>query len=173
MMVIHDIDQNAEKMRLQANLEEEYFNKAQYVINHLDQLDSISEDTLIAVFNFFLDYDINQTDNSKEKIFHSSQDSWKNIDNANFIDLVEEFYYKRQIYDDFVKNDMRFKGPITPEDQYQMMLNLPNYDLWSNVKTILKQQLNDEKVQLYLIYSPYRVRYYQTLASEWQRLFWV
>ena len=92
MMVIHDIDQNAENMRKLAKLEEEYFNKAQYVINNLDRIDTISKDTLNAVFLFLLDYDVTQTDDSKEKIFHSSQDSWRNIDNANFIDLVEEFY---------------------------------------------------------------------------------
>lgn len=170
MMVIHDIDQNVEDMKTRAELEEKYFNMAQYVTNHLDQIDSISEDTLNSVYSFLLDYDISQTNDSKEKIFHSSQDSWKNIDNAKFSDLVQDFYYYRRLYDEFMKNDLRFKGPITPEDQYQMMLHRPNYDLTSDIKNILKQILLDDKVQLYLIHSPYRVRLYQALADEWQRM---
>lgn len=170
IMVIHDMDQTAEEMRTKAHTEEKYFNMAQYVMNHFEQMDAISEDTLIIVFNYLLDYNFSPTNDSKEKIFHSSQDSWRNINNTNFIDLVQEFYYNRRIYDEFLKNDMRFKAPISQEEQYQMMLLTPNYDLITNVKDVLKQIIKKEEVQLYLMYSPARVRTYQSLADEWQRM---
>lgn len=170
MMVIHDMDQNAEEMRNKAQTEERYFNMAQYVINNFDQISTISEDTLTTVFNYLLDYNLSPVNDSKEKIFHSSQDSWRNINNTNFIDLVQEFYYNRHIYDELFKNDMRFKAPISQEKQYEMMFHTPNYDLLSNVKDILKQIIKKDEVQLYLMYSPARVRAYQSLADEWQRM---
>ena len=170
MMVIHDMDQTAEDMHKRAKAEESYFNMAQYVINNFDRIDAISEDTLTTVFNYLLDYNFSPVNDSKEKIFHSSQDSWRNINNANFIDLVQEFYYNRRVYDDYFKNDIRFKAPISQEEQYQMMFHTPNYDLISNVKDILKQIINKDEVQLYLIYSPARVRSYKLLADEWQRM---
>lgn len=170
MMVIHDMDQTAEDMHKRAKAEESYFNMAQYVINNFDRIDAISEDTLTTVFNYLLDYNFSPVNDSKEKIFHSSQDSWRNINNANFIDLVQEFYYNRRVYDDYFKNDIRFKAPISQEEQYQMMFHTPNYDLISNVKDNLKQIINKDEVQLYLIYSPARVRSYQLLADEWQRM---
>ena len=170
IMVIHDMDQNAEEMRKKALTEEKYFNMAQYVINNLDRIDAISEDTLTTVFNYLLDYNISPVDDSKEKIFHSSQDSWRDINNTNFIDLVQEFYYNRRIYDDYFKNDIRFKAPISQEEQYQMMFHTPNYDLISNVKDVLKQIIKKDEVQLYLMYSPARARSYQALADEWQRM---
>lgn len=170
MMVIHDMDQTAEDMHKRAKAEESYFNMAQYVINNFDRIDAISEDTLITVFNYLLDYNFSPVNDSKEKIFHSSQDSWRNINNTNFIDLVQEFYYNRRYYDELFKNDMRFKAPISQGEQYQMMLRTPNYDLITNVKGILKQIIKKDEVQLYLIYSPSRARTYQALADEWQRM---
>ena len=72
IMVIHDIDESINTLKtLKENMETMY-NAALYVREHLDQLDSLPNDTLSLALSFIVeDGEEFRFDNSKEKIFHS------------------------------------------------------------------------------------------------------
>ena len=119
MMVIHDMENCAEKVEQYAKDEEDGFQKTQYVIEHLDQIKSISEDTLGDVY-----YYITQTtklaiyryDDSNEKLFLSDQDVWKNINNATFMDVAQHFFYARRNFYEVTNNSDLFTKPINYEE---------------------------------------------------------
>ena len=170
MMIIHDMDQNAEKMKNMAKQEDRAYECSKYVLEHFDKIDAISVDTLSIVLNFLLRNEGIQFNDSKEKVFHSSQDSWKNIDNANFIDLVQDFYHERQLIQKELNSDVRFIEPITREQQYELMLKVPNYDILASAGTLLKDLLKEERVKFFLLYSSARSRTYLSLADEWKMM---
>ena len=58
----------------------------QYVFEQIDRIESIPEDTLSAAYLYVTQYtkgSLYTYDDSNEKLFLSSQDVWKNINNAN------------------------------------------------------------------------------------------
>ena len=97
MMVIHDIDASVELVEDIANYEDEKNQAVQYVLAHLDQIDALPADTLALALKMIADTDGDNTifDDSKEKIFNSSQDIWSNLDNMAFVDNMERFYRER------------------------------------------------------------------------------
>ena len=105
MMVILDMEESIEQMQQMAKMEEKSYNVARYVMDHYEDLDSLPSDTVFTAFCYFMPENaINiDFDESKEKIFHSSQDSWKNINNAQFISQVQAFYHSRHNVKDFFK----------------------------------------------------------------------
>ena len=170
MMVIHDIDENVQLMRDKAKLEVEHFELAQYIMSHLDSIKTMSFDTLNTVFSFICRTEDFKMQDSKEKIFHSSPDSWKNIDNPQFIDVAQSFFYERRYYEDFFNSDYRFIEPFSQEEQYQMYLeHAPTYDILEFLPELLKKMLQENKVQFFLIYSPARSRTYNAIADEWKQ----
>ena len=89
IMVIHDIDESINSLKtLKENMETEY-NATMYVREHLEQIDSVPNDTLSMALSFLVDaVEEFRFDNSKEKIFHSSPDTWQNLGCMKFIDNV-------------------------------------------------------------------------------------
>ena len=71
IMVIHDIDESINTLKtLKENMEKMY-NATLYVREHLDQLDSVPNETLELALSFIVeDEEEFRFDNSKEKIFH-------------------------------------------------------------------------------------------------------
>ena len=170
MMIIHDMDQNVEMMRNLSKTEDNAYECSKYVLDNIDKIDAISVDTLNVVLNFLLRNEGIQFNDSKEKVFHSSQDSWKNIDNANFIDLVQDFYHERLLVQKELNSDVRFIEPISREQQYELMLKMPNYDIMAETNTLLKELLKEERVKFFLLYSSARSRVYLSLADKWKMM---
>ena len=83
MMVIHDIDVCVKKMEEMAKDEEKCNDAIQYVLAHLDQIESLPEDTLELAMDMLTEYssDHSYFDDAKENIFKSSQEIWGNLDN--------------------------------------------------------------------------------------------
>lgn len=57
-------------------------------------------------------YFCNLFDKSKEKIFHSSPDTWQNLGNMKFIDNVQSFYFDRQAFQDMRNTSVVWKEPV-------------------------------------------------------------
>ncbi len=170
MMVIHDIDNNIQQLYDIVESEKKSSELAQYVISHLDDLNQVPADTLAMVYNYLAYTEEFVFDDSKEKIFHSSPESWRNIDNPQFIDLVQQFYYERSKVQAHLNSSNFFKEPITPEEQYEQTINTPGFFISENLPAILGQVLNDKKVQLFLYYSPVRQNQYSEQARVWKRV---
>ena len=168
MMVISDIDENVAAFKELAESEEKLFEMAKYVEQHLDEINQLSKDTLLDVWNYIIDGDIYMIDDSKERIFNSSQDTWKNIDNALFINIVQSFYQERRIYDEQFKDDVAFRFPLSGEEEYSRMVSTSHWGK-EEIAAVLKELIPSRKVQLYFDYSPVRSRHMYSIVSQWQQ----
>ena len=112
MTIINDIDQSLEVVTKRRLAEERGHETACYIIENKDRLESIGEDTLQT----FIDYVTSSSFNSdmefkkmNEKIFNSSQDMWRTLNDRKFLDNVQEFYNARAVLEQQWKEWICFK----------------------------------------------------------------
>ncbi len=172
MMLIHDIDASVAIVEYMAEGEEKQKDAIQYVIDHFDQIDSLSEDTLYTAMTMLGTLFPEETyfDDSKEKIFSSSQDTWKNLDDVRFVDNMEQFYLSRQYLLNMCNNSFRWKYPISQKDYFKIVVQLHGQTSQNIYSTVLKEILGDPKVKYYIDYSSYRMRALRQYAQSWKRL---
>lgn len=170
MMVIHDIDASVEQVEDIANYEDEKNQAVQYVLAHLDQIDALPADTLALALKMIADTDGDNTifDDSKEKIFNSSQDIWSNLDNMAFVDNMERFYRERSYLQNQIALDPIFVEPITFDEYSQMKYNSPASDHSLDYAAILKEKLMEPRVRFHIDYSMSRARAYRSFAQRWR-----
>ena len=81
MMIVHDMDGSVAEYQRLLDGEAKAYDVARYALSHCDEIDSLPIDTVISTVTYLVDYKNISFDDSKEKIFNSSYDSWNNIDN--------------------------------------------------------------------------------------------
>ena len=175
MMVIHDIENSAERFRTYARDDEQDFNRACDILSRMDQLDSISNDTLYALLMSIMSPAITlyNYDDSSEKIFLSSPDAWKNIDNAAFIDAVQSFYRERRTIYDLLNSDRIFIRPVTHDDYYNALIDGTDKNghlsptFWAD---IIRQHINRKDVQYYILRSPSRRTNFSRYSLEFTQV---
>lgn len=169
MMVIHDIDDYVESFRQLAKEEDESFQLALFVLNHLDEIEAIPEDSLQAVLDFIIQNEggRNVYDDSKERTFLNSQDNWKNIDNPKFIDLVEEFFYKRRLTIQSFSTTI-WQEPVPIEEYYELLRKDWSGESVFEYATFLREKLSDPRVVFFIQLSPRRQKFLNETANEWQ-----
>lgn len=170
MMVIHDMDNTIELLKKFAKEEEQANELSRYIIEHFDMIDSIDTDT-IWDFTNYLTYDTNEDhiykfDESSEKVFLSSQESWKNIDNAVFIDAVQDFYSQRHDYFDNINKSPFWRKPISSETYYLYLMEHSGQRY--NPHEILKQYMANKEVMYYLDNTSFRQASFSNMAESLQ-----
>lgn len=167
MMAIHDIDNAVTTMRTLARQEDENFQIAAYVLNRQDSIGHIGIDTLESVMQYITHLDFTYSDAS-EHTFLSSQDAWKNINNAQFIDIMESFYHSRRETYAVLNKHYLWRRPLTEDDEYRLMLEADDYqvDLASALATVLR----DKHAKAYIEFAPARQRAFNSMADSWQKL---
>jgi len=165
--VILDMEDNIHQLDELADQEEEQFNLIQYVSGHIEEIDSLSADTLEEAYFYLVQGNDIKFDDSREKIFHSSQDSWKHINNPKFIDLVQTFYYNRHQLENRYSIDPVFREPISDEEHYQYMLQYDSKIL-RGLPELLPKLLEEPCIEFYTTYSPARQKFYRDIANEWR-----
>lgn len=170
MMVIHDMDLFVSAFHEQAKFEEKSSKIAIYVMNHLDSLETLPVDTLTKALEYLIQVDDIKYDDSSEKIFQSSQDSWKNISSTTVVDLIQDFFSNRRAIINHINTNYEFFKPISKAEEYEILLNSPHlyYD-YELVIDVLRKLLKENKTQLYLLHASDRQDYFNTIANEWQR----
>ena len=172
IMVIHDIDESINTLKtLKENMETEY-NAMMYVREHIDQLDSVPNDTLSLALSFLVDDGEEfRFDNSKEKIFHSSPDTWQNLGCMKFIDNVQSCYYNRQTFQDMYNHWQR---PVSMEVYEAMNNGNSNLSLeevldqyYAKMRKLLKEKLEDEHVKFYINCTPKKLGSIAGLIKYW------
>ena len=175
MMVIHDIENSAELFRTYARDEETDFNRACDILSRKDQLDSISGDTLYSLLKYIMSPAISlyNYDDSSEKIFLSSPDAWKNIDNAAFIDAVQSFYRERRTIYAMLNSDRIFIRPITHDDYYDALIagaDKNGYASPTFMADLLREHIDRKDVQYYIRRSPTRRVEYSRISSDFTKV---
>ena len=175
IMVIHDIDESINTLKtLKEDMETEY-NATLYVREHLDQLDSVPNDTLSLALSFIVnDGEEFRFDNSKEKIFHSSPDTWQNLGCMKFIDNVQSCYYSRQTFQDMYNKAILWQRPVSIE-VYEAMNNDDNNlsleevldQYYANLRKLLKEKLEDGHVKYYIDCTPSKLGSIAGLIKYW------
>ena len=74
-----------------------------------------TEDTLYTALSMLgtIYHDDTYFDDSKEKIFSSSQDTWKNLSDVPFVDNMETFYQTRRSLENLISRSPQWKFPIS------------------------------------------------------------
>ena len=178
IMVIHDIDESINSLKtLKENMETEY-NATMYVREHLDQIDSVPNDTLSLALLFIVeDGEEFRFDNSKEKIFHSSPDTWQNLGCMKFIDNVQSCYYYRQTFQDAYNKLSTWRKPVSVEVYEAMNNGNSNLSLeevidkyYAKMRKLLKEKLDDEHVKYYIDCTPIKLGKIAGLIKYWTQI---
>jgi hypothetical protein len=174
MMVIHDMENTAKLFREYVKEEEKNFNVAQHVLANVNQLDVVSSDTIV-LFASYITAGAGQLynyDNSSEKIFLSSQEAWKTINNPSFIDAVQTFFHSRQLIYDNLNNDRLYARPISNGEYYNLLLTSPDMQeldtaFWVNYT---KEFVRSKAVARYIDFSYVRRRYCNEYADQFMSI---
>jgi hypothetical protein len=174
MMVIHDMENTAKQFREYVKEEEKNFNMAQHVLSDINHLDAVSSDTIV-LFASYITAGAEQLytyDNSSEKIFLSSQESWKTINNPAFIDEVQEFFHSRQLLFDMLNNDRLYAKPISNGEYYDLLLESPNMQELDTAFWVhyAKEYVSNKAVNRFVDFSYVRRRYWNEYADQFMSL---
>ena len=176
MMVIHDIDETIDQVKKMKEEMESGYDKTMYVMEHLNQMDSVPDDTIYKAVEYLLHRDRDfRFDVSKEKIFHSSPDTWQNLGSMKFIDNVQSFYFDRQSFQESMNKSDIWREPV-PMNEYEK-IQVPNDDLLTVdqyvkqyntlIREFLKEKLDDKQVQHYITFSAWRMTQLNGIVDEW------
>ena len=170
MMVIHDMENTARNFRKMAKQEEKYREMTRYVMQRMAEIDSLNLDTAFQVFIYISaiadQKQLYTLDESSERVFLSSQESWKNIDNPTFIDEVQDFYASRHEIYDYINTSTQWQKPLSSQVLYQHQLNRDNGT--TDERQLLKQALKSREVRYYLNYSAGRQTQLNQFADQFQ-----
>ena len=170
MMAIHDMDNTVETLTKLGNQHTATAQMAQYLIDNQDRLDSINVDTLEKVLNYLVADDNSpqqyRLDESTEKVFLSSQDSWKNIDNATFIDKVQQFYVARHRLYDHINSSSRWRKPVSEDEHNRLLMS----DLVMNTPTLLRKFFSMPSVNFYLSLATKRQLELNLVADRFKQI---
>lgn len=175
IMVIHDIDESINTLKTLKEQMETMYNATLYVREHIDQLDSVPNDTLSLVLSFIVDNGEEfRFDNSKEKIFHSSPDTWQNLGCMKFIDNVQSCYYNRQTFQDMYNNATLWQRPVSIEvyeelnnDDSDLSLEEVLDQYYAKLRILLKEKLEDGHVKYYIDCTPSKLGSIASLIKYW------
>ena len=178
MMLIHDIDESVTVLEIMAEGEERQKSAVQYVLDHFDQLESLPADTLYTAMTMLgsIFTEEKYFDDSKEKVFNSSQDTWKNLDDVSFVDNMERFYESRRYLETMIVHSLQWKYPMSQEEYYDrvvqinMQINSGKQTPQTSYAAVLKEKLKDPKIKYYIDCSAYRARALRQYAQTWKRL---
>ena len=178
MMVIHDIDESVKSLKTLKEIIEIQYNAMLFVKEHLDQLDSVPNDTLYTAIGFITSDERDfRFDMSKEKIFHSSPETWQNLGSMKFIDNVQSFYFDRQAFQDLHNKSSVWLKPIPLTELEKVQINNSNVSLDEYVdqtnallRDFLKEQLDNDHIKYYIAYTPWKLNSLVEMIETWTQM---
>ena len=176
MMIIQDIDNGIETLSNIMEHEEKCYNASQYAISHIDSIAALPEDTLNLLLQYIMPGMRMSTgmefDDSKERIFHSSQDSWSNLNDIAFVNNVESFYKSRRMIQGLLKTGDDFYLWIKPTTKEEAIRDINSGILASKDKFIsyLERRIKEQRVKTYINNFYQRKNFYQDLIEGWSGL---
>ena len=178
MMVIHDIDESVQSLKTLKEQTETLYEAMLFTKEQLDQSNSVPYDTLYKAIAFITSDDQDfRFDMSKEKIFHSSPETWQNLGSMKFIDNVQSFYFERQAFQDMQNKSILWLKPISMRELEELQIDNSNVSLEEFVdqtnavlRDFLKDQLNDDHIKNYIDYTPWRLNALVELIETWTQM---
>ena len=170
LRVIHDMDNTIRDFKTFAKLEEDIFRRVQKIMMYQGDLSDFPRDTLSSVLDFLVSSPFNRlsADDATEKTFLSDENAWKNIDNPNFIDAVQHFYYSRRVYFDYFRTAYIWTSPISDKDVYEHTDDSGYFEV--DYAKYLKELITQKSVRYYIANSPARQRVYYRIADNFKSI---
>lgn len=177
MMVIQDMDNSIETLKNIMEDEERRYNASQYAISHIDSLASLPDDTLKMVMQYivpglWMSTDM-EFDDSKERIFHSSQDTWSNLNDVAFVNNIETFYKDRHMIQELTETGDEFYAWIKPtskEEAIQLMRSGILLGSRNAYISYMEKRLKEECVKNYIDQYYQRKQLYLSIIERWNGL---
>jgi hypothetical protein len=174
MMIIDDMEKSLDIVRFIKEDEEQRDLAAQYVLEHLTVIDSISYDTLSLVANYIIDGSFYSTETefseSGEKIFQSAQDAWMNLNDISFIRSVDEFYKSRAVFRDAMQTHYSWRKPVSKAENDELLTNTDILESWEKYNTYLKGRLSEPKTLKFINQHSHRMQFYDDVIEQWSSL---
>ncbi|MBQ6964183.1 MAG: hypothetical protein IJP82_00640 [Bacteroidaceae bacterium] len=174
MMLIDDIDQSIETLKKIRDHEEQGYNAAMYVLEHLDSIKSLSVDTLNIVFNYLVEGTSASSDfefsESSERMFHSTQDTWSNLNDVRFIRNMETFYKDRHLLKELKNSQVGWVKPVNKVDAKSAVMDEGIFDFREKFCSYLKEQLGHSRCMKYLQFHVQRLSLYNNIIEGWTNM---
>ncbi len=170
MTAINDIDESINVLKVLKYNEERGNGITRLLLERVDHLEEVSDDTLFIFFNYVSNSSWNTNEEfqkSNENIFNSSQDSWSTLDDRTFINNIQTFYHSRAMLDRVRKEWMYFKKPVTDEELYQLTMASEGTSSREEFLPICRQLLGSPRVKHYVETSYQRMRIFQQYLSQY------
>lgn len=168
-MVILDIDESVRQLKQFIEENDKGFQACRYVLNNIEQIDTLPIQTLGDAFEFLVETDSLKFDSSKEKLFLGSERSISNINNVTFVNNMEKFYTSRHKLEQTARRAAQWAKPISAQEFYLLSLNSPG-DNSIDLRSVLKKELKDKETLYYINWTVSRIRDMADMASEWELL---
>lgn len=170
MTAIHDIDESINVLKVLKYNEERGYGITRLLMEKVDHLEEVSDDTLFIFFNYVSNSSWNTNEEfqkSNENIFNSSQDSWSTLDDRTFINNIQTFYHSRAMLDRVRKEWMYFKKPVNDEELYQLTMASEGTSSREEFLPICRQLLGSPRVKHYVETSYQRMGIFQQYLSQY------
>ena len=181
IMAVYDIDEIRRQIKEDKEHEDRMFEAARYASTHLEELDSISPDTLYMAINYLFDNPSAVkawASDTRENTFNSSMETRRNLGDIQFYDNVQECYQVRRELKQVMETESSFKRPFSSED-YEYFLQQLGYNecdasgtmpLRQATAKFLRLVLQKKSISLYLQRYLKRRRIYNTAIGDLERL---
>lgn len=114
IMIIHDLDESEQQMQKLLDFYREYYDKAEYVSEHIDRIAEMSEDTLYDALKFLsIDMEANRLKYAQmaENVLTTNMNNWTTLSNVKFMTNAERcFAYRKMFNESSVDKD--YSEPI-------------------------------------------------------------
>lgn len=154
IMIIHDLDESEQLMRGYLDFYRSFLDKAEYVSQHLDQIDEIPGDTLSSALAFLsIDMESNRLKFAQmaENILTTNMSNWTTLNNVKFMSNAERCYAYRKMFNEMtVDPDVRDSVKKLHMAYYAKLLK-QDMDL-DKIRKIVFEVYGKEEVSSYVHY---------------------
>lgn len=105
IMIIHDLDTSEQQMKGLVDFYRSYYEPADYVLKHLDQVSVISEDTLSAALQFLtVDMELGRLKfpQMAENVLTTNMSNWTTLSNVKFMSNAEACFANRRQFNEVI-----------------------------------------------------------------------
>lgn len=153
IMIIHDLDESEQQMQELVDYYRGYYEKAEYMSTHLDQIAEIAEDTIYDALRFLsIDMEVNRLKFAQmaENVLTSNMSNWTTLNNVKFMSNAERCFAYRKRYNEALV-DQNFSQPVKKKYMEFYDMYLQGLDL-DKMRTIVSEFFKTEDVLRYISY---------------------
>ena len=170
MLLIHDIEDYTQFFEALLAEEEKEYNVVKYVMDNIKDIDSMDMDTLLTVAYYITDNESDRfvLEDNIERIFQSSQESWKNINSTAFIDEIRNFFSDRRSFIEQLNKTSMHVGPVNFQELVKISAGTWQNDWDEWMRTFVVEKLQQDDVKFFIARSSNREYAIKGRVNDWK-----